>query len=658
MSSELLTSTDAQRTQTPQVEAPGTAPAAPSQSRRFPAVDGLRGLAVLSILLYHSNWSSRGIFGVDVFFAVSGFLITLILLRELHRTNRIRLGSFYARRIKRLLPGLLITLALVLALSWLISTSRELAANGERALSAILQIANWQQIASGDTYWDHTGPIQPLAHLWSLSITEQFYLIWPFILLATWWATRRSPLATAIVLGTLTLASAAVSPLLFDGTNAERLYLGTDSRAVGFLAGGTFAAIILLTENRQSGRHTVTARSGRRLGITAVSAALLLVIIAAAASASSYRDPWIYEYGLALVAVAASVFIATLCSPHNRLTKFFSFFVFQALGRVSYSIFLLHLPVYWMLQTIAPAITPLMLFGMGATLSWILAAFLHYGITEPIRLASWTPTRGIPVFILSLALVAGAAIGLPALREAQHTSLRVSATTEVPLGAAGGRPVVLTIGDSLGNDMAAALQEYGNGLFAVHDGAAGGCGLLRHTVRTEDGQQDDLARCDDWRSQHPQTIEDVQPDIVLLHTAWDALDFSIDGSWVGPGDPAYDAEYARTLADFAEIVTKAGPHAQIVVMGDRPTTGNVSDPARTEAFETLLQDFAAAHDNVHFADLGEFLCGDGGICATTDDNGLPLFQDDNVHYTRTGMEALAPWLTAELAQVLEARPEE
>lgn len=129
--------------------------AAASPSLRYTAVDGLRGVAIISVLLYHTNWFQDGLFGVDAFFVLSGFLVTLILIRELERRGRIALGRFYRRRAKRLLPGLLFTLAAVLVLAALFSPLRDAQTLKPQALSALLQYANWSQIANGSAYWEH-----------------------------------------------------------------------------------------------------------------------------------------------------------------------------------------------------------------------------------------------------------------------------------------------------------------------------------------------------------------------------------------------------------------------------------------------------------------------------------------------------------------------
>lgn len=631
-------------------------------SWKFDAIDGMRGLTVLSVLLYHTNWSGSGLFGVDLFFALSGFLISLIMLRELENTGRLDVVGFYRRRFKRLVPALLITLAGVLAVAWFVASAKDLERYGETSLFAVLQIANWHQIWTGGSYWDHTGAIQPLAHMWSLSITEQFYLFWPGLFIACWWMTRRVIGWLIVALATLTVAAASISPLLFDGTNSDRLYLGTDSRAVAFIAGALAASVVYWVKTRRRS-FAAPSRVGGAL-LTGISSTLLVIVLIASVSASSYHDDWIYEFGFALVAVVGSAFIATLCFPQNKLVKFFSFSVFRSLGKVSYTVFLLHLPIFWGLQLITPGIEPLTLFAVGTVLTWMLAAFVHYGITERMRTAPWKLTRGIPALVVSVAVVVAGSVLLPNQRLLQDQSTQTADADNsvvltpgeepvaVPEGRAGGRPVVLTVGDSLSNDIASALSDHGNDLFAINDGAAGGCGLLRSPqIRMEDGTAGDSKHCSDWRADWPNTLAAVQPDVIVMHTAWDALDQQIDGEWVKPGDVLYDTTYSQTLNEAAAIVEEFSPHSRIIVVNDRPTTGLIKDPDRTSAFDNLLTEFSGTKDNVDIADLASFLC-ETGECATTNDDGAALFLPDNVHFTPQGKSTIAPWLERQIVDSL------
>lgn len=622
----------------------------------FPAVDGMRGIAIASVLLFHTNWSPRGLFGVDVFFVVSGFLITLLLLRELHTRGSIRLGSFYKRRAKRLVPGLLITLGLTLLLVWQFGSLQQLESAATKALYSLLQIANWQQLSSNEAYWEATGQIQPLAHMWSLSLTEQFYIVWPLVMLTLWWMLQKSPLALMLGLVVLTAGSALVAPLLWDESNSDRLYLGTDARAVGFVAGAAAAAAVFWHLSRRHARSDASPSTLRRIAITGLSTSSLGVVLVASILTTSYHEPWLYQGGFALVAICAAVFTATLTSDANALTKFFSFSLFTAFGKVSYAVYLLHLPVFWLLQQLTPSIDPLLLFFVGGGLTWLLGAFMHYALTERMRLAHWKWTRGIPAVVIGTALVAGMGYYLPQARTAQAQSTAFDSTVQNALnltpGQAGGRPVVLTLGDSLAVDFAAVLTDHGTGAFAVHNGGVGGCGIMSpQQVRATSGYiWENQTQCGGWEQRYQQKIGDTQPDFIVVHATWDAADQLIDGTWMRPGDAEYNQRLLERLTQISTWAAELSPHTQILISNDRLTNGIITDPAQMNTYNALVAQFVGTSANAHLLDLNGGLCPDG-TCSSTDTAGNELFLDDNVHLSAAGMTALAPWLEQAIAGV-------
>ena len=221
--------------------------AAVRQGRRgfqhVPALDGVRALAVLSVMGYHAgvSWLPGGLLGVDVFFVLSGFLITSLLLSEYAKTERISLLSFWGRRARRLLPAMAILLAAMIAWATYLSPATSRGSLRVDSLSTMFYGANWRFITSGQGYFDHFGPQSPLLHTWSVAVEEQFYLVWPLLLLLVvrW---RRRGVFTLAFAGAI--ASAAwMWVLSVDGASTSRLYYGTDTRALPLLLGCTLAAL-------------------------------------------------------------------------------------------------------------------------------------------------------------------------------------------------------------------------------------------------------------------------------------------------------------------------------------------------------------------------------------------------------------------------------
>jgi len=224
-----------------------------------PALDGVRAVAIIAVLLYHGgvSWAQGGFLGVEAFFVLSGFLITSLLVSEWTEIQAIRLGRFWARRARRLLPALFCVIAAVGFYEALAGASRAVPDLLGDGLATLFYVGNWHQIWTGAGYFAQTARPSPLQHTWSLAIEEQFYLLWPLLLLGTLGLSNRGkpkrlvaqPLSAAapprlrpLLVFTLVgaLASAVEMGVLYHlGSPLERIwvYYGTDTRSQGLLSG-------------------------------------------------------------------------------------------------------------------------------------------------------------------------------------------------------------------------------------------------------------------------------------------------------------------------------------------------------------------------------------------------------------------------------------
>lgn len=610
----------------------------------FPAVDGLRGLAILSVLLYHTSWFSNGLFGVDVFMVLSGFLITLLLLREKYTTGRIRIGAFYVRRFKRLTPALVVTLLLTVAAAYVWGTLAEAKDLSWQALAALAQVANWALIRHGQAYWTGFGQVDALGHMWSLSITEQFYLVWPLLLAVLLWMTRRSTVAITMLLFVLLTASAAVAPLMYDGANSDALYLGTHVRAVGFVAGATGAAIVHAVHMRRARNGYVRPAPGEasgRIGAGTVVLTLLGLIalgalVAASLEAASYHEPWLYQGGIAGVAVVASILTACLCHDRGLLVRLFSFGPLVEIGKMSYAIYLIHLPMYWLLLKAVPTIRPYALLLVGGLFSWLFSLILHYVVTERVRQLRWRPLRAVPILAVGCAAVVFGAQELP----------RYYATQMKP----GGKPVVLTLGDSLADDFATALAKHGGGKFAVVDGGVPGCGVMA-SEKVEDATaivHPITASCRAWNRVWAQDIDGSSPSVIVVHLAWDATAQFVNGRWLTPCDEAYRQRYLHQLDLAASVWAESAPGVPVLMSNDRDRTG-AAPTVWGHCHNEIVKSFVVAHSpQVRMLDLAGELCPKGGRCQTETPGGKPMFKD-SVHFTEEGLNHIAPFLESSIS---------
>jgi Predicted acyltransferases len=315
-------------------------------------------VAVLGVLVYHLNrdWLPGGFLGVDIFFVLSGYLITMLLLNEHRETGRISLPTFWARRIRRLLPALLVLLVVMVIL---IDVGGDPLALGQARgdlLATLFYAANWHFITSGQTYFSQFLAVSPDRHTWSLAIEEQFYLVWP-ILVAVILARFRTR-ALGIVAVTVGVASALWMVAIFNPADPSRAYYGTDSRIFQILIG---AVLAISLAGPLKARVAIWGRRLAPVALLAIAAAYLLL----ADDNSIY-----YHGGAVVVALAAATLIAGLeaGSPIDRLL---SLRPLVLVGLASYGMYLWHFPIIiftnqWLGPTSTPAIA---LLAVGLTFS-------------------------------------------------------------------------------------------------------------------------------------------------------------------------------------------------------------------------------------------------------------------------------------------------
>ena len=237
-----------------------------SAPRRVAALDGLRGLAVVAVLLFHAGYLDGGFLGVDLFFVLSGYLITALLLSEWRTRGTIGLSRFWRSRARRLVPALLLACFVVVIGSWVFRTPGSLAGLRGDLLGTVTYTANWRFILQGTSYWTNLGPPSPLQHVWSLAIEEQFYLIWPLVVIGLL-RLRRNPRIILGVAVVLAAASSIAMALSYSPSTTSRAYFGTDTHAAPILLGAALAALFAV-------RGTFRTRTTRRVLESAAALAL------------------------------------------------------------------------------------------------------------------------------------------------------------------------------------------------------------------------------------------------------------------------------------------------------------------------------------------------------------------------------------------------
>ncbi|WP_022927423.1 acyltransferase family protein [Patulibacter americanus] len=365
---------------------PGTAPPRVGSKPHLPALDGLRGLAILGVLLFHTDHLPGGFLGVDLFFALSGYLITGLLLREVDRTGTVSLMAFWGRRVRRLFPALavmLVVVAVVVRLGASPPTVRATFADGPWVQ---LNLVNWHLLAESASYWDRFGEDRVFEHLWSVAVEEQFYLVWPVVLLCVVRVGAAVDRRVALVAGVGSVVSFALMVVLVDPADPTRVYTGTDTRAFSLLLGAAVATAPV---------RTAAARVAGRRGAGASMIALTLGMGVAWVLVEGATSSWLFQGGLFVHSAAAALLIG-LCvqAPGATMARAFSWRPLRGLGVVSYSLYLWHWPV---IALLSPQRTGLDGWGRTAAVFVVsigVAVLSKVLVEDPIRFrARWARGR-------------------------------------------------------------------------------------------------------------------------------------------------------------------------------------------------------------------------------------------------------------------------
>ncbi|MDM7892751.1 acyltransferase family protein [Curtobacterium caseinilyticum] len=686
-----------------------------SESTRWD-VQGLRAFAVLAVVLYHL-WPARlpgGFVGVDVFFVISGFLITGHLLREVVETGRIRLGSFWARRAKRLLPGAFLTIAAtgVAVLVWVPSAlwgqyAREL-------VTSTVYVQNWQLAADAVDYLAQGNQPSPYQHFWSLSVEEQFYIALPLVLLAALWVARRvrratSPVVTArVLLGAVVVLSLAWS-VVQTGSAAGVAYFSTATRAWEFALGGLAATLPL-------GRpRTTVARSVRVVGAW-VGVGMLLLSLVVITGSTPFPGA-----AAALPVVGATLVV--LLGAHSGLPVLGRLGPVAFVGRVSYAVYLWHWPLVVLL--------PIALrheLGLKDRLAVLVASLVLASLTtllveEPLRFSRWVQAlrpravalAGAVATVLVVALGASSLVALhvqqteaaafadrldsgdvrcfgaaarisspepcvnPALAEVRvpaaanavdDNSNRAAcwsndsdAFNVCTLGpATGWTKHLVAIGDSHNNVLVDTYERIAEEHHWRIDLAGHiSCYLTTAQQPAETAQQ--VADCDGWKQNALDWIR-AHPDLdglLVTHSTG-------NGRVVASGGRSADDTVVDGLVGAWEVAADAG--IPVVALRDNPTarpdvvacvgqmtgpTTNACDSSRGAAL-ALFDGSAEAvarmpAGTARLVDLTPYYCTDT-VCPAV--IGGVLVHRDATHLTNTFAVTLAPYLGAEIARALEA----
>ena len=378
-------------------------PAAPEVRLPYsPGLDGMRALAVMAVLLYHADlrWIPGGFLGVEVFFVVSGYLITALLLAEWRQRGSIDLKGFWMRRARRLLPALYVLLVVTLAFS-VIFLPGEVAGLRDDVLAALGYVTNWFLILGHESYFEAVGRPSLLQHLWSLAVEEQFYLVWPVVLavgLSFGASHLRSRRMLMVALFGAAASAVAMAVLFAPGVDPSRIYYGTDTRATGLLCGAALAFLRSPTEKLRPADKWALRRAigpGRFRGrwwratpvlTDALGVSALAVLVLFCLRLGEYQ-PFLYRGGLVAVGLATAALIAVVAHPRSwAVSHVLGSAPLRWLGVRSYGVYLWHWPVFMLTRPeldVPFGGLPLLALRIGVTI--VLADLSYRFVETPIR---------------------------------------------------------------------------------------------------------------------------------------------------------------------------------------------------------------------------------------------------------------------------------
>lgn len=649
----------------------------------LPGLDGLRGLAVVAVVCFHGNWAwmSGGWLGVSLFFTLSGFLITSLLLTERAATHSISLKAFWTRRFRRLLPAAWLTLAVVLAVVWWSGDAAQASTTRLDVVAALAQVANWRFLISGASYAALFRSPSPVLHFWSLAIEEQFYLLFPLLVAWVVVATRGILRLLTIVL-CLGLAASWSAPMLF-GLAHDRTYYGTDTRAGELLIGALLAVVIAHRPVRVKLVRSWSWRSSAvAIGTVALVAMAALWILVDETSSFVTRG------GLALHGVLAALVIVAAIVPSGPVRQLCSTPILRYFGRRSYGIYLFHWPLLVFLTAQRTGLSHLPRFLLAVALSVGLAELSARFVEQPFRqrrptssVSSLTAARLAPLVVvvlligsLTLSPEGRTAAGFDAntaAAELQRVRAESLADPNTPSDSAVTGPPVPTVapfGDSVALSLALVLagwEQQTHQIRGVDGDTQLGCGIVRGGKRKFLGVETIKPLCNEWPNRWATALDAAHPQVSVVATGqWETVDRLLPGDtkWRGLGDPVLDAATKSELLAATDVLSSRGGMvvwltlAQFGHSDDDEMNADEKrshDPARVDRLNEIIREVVTERPaTTRLVDLASWM--------------QPRIEDtvlrsDGAHYNWTSQDTVAvdfvgPAITAAFDDWWKARP--
>lgn len=505
----------------------------------------MRAIAIAAVLLFHGGfaWARGGFLGVSLFFTLSGFLVTSLLLAERRDTGRVRVGRFWERRARRLLPGALATIAVVVFLVPRVGDLGQRQDLRGDAVSAAGYVANWHFVAGEHSYGDLFQAPSPLLHYWSLAIEEQLYLLLPLIVVGALALGRGRLRVVGGSLVLLTAASIATSWLLAD--SVDRVYFGTDTRAAELLMGAVLAVLWA---------DPVRARTIGRLTAWLAPAAIAALVVMVHFAQTD--DRWLRTGGFAAIAALNAIVVAAAAGD-SFVARALSVAPLRALGRVSYAVYLVHWPVFVFVDAHRTDADGLRLFALRLAVTLAITLAWYHLVECPIRFGRRLVRRRSLVGAAALAtasiVVAATLTTVPAEPPSAVASpFIINTSTLEPTS----RVRIAVVGD--GAEMFSASLPGEAGLDVIRTIPTPGCPIVSAAAvrRGPRGEARSAARCSHWSDAWAPARRAAPDLLVIVQGRTDTFDHLDGTSWTSIERPersqATKQAYERVVASMRD----------------------------------------------------------------------------------------------------------
>ena len=650
-----------------------------------PSLDGIRAFSVIAVMLYHADiaWLPGGFLGVEVFFVVSGFLITSLLIEERESTRSIDLKQFWIRRARRLLPALVVMLSATAV--YVAFFAKDSAPDFRRdVLPSLGYFSNWWQIYAVDTPYFAASSLPVLRHLWSLAVEEQWYLIWPLLFTVVFGAKWMRPRISGALLITCSAAIMFAMALRFVQDNETRtnfLYLSTITRSSGLLLG---AAVAFTWRPWRKNSLPSWWRSSISDAFAITSIAVIGVLMATVHVA----DQRLYQGGLAATTVASAVIVAVVMRPNGLLVKkFFSQDLFVEIGRRSYGLYLWHWPIF----VVAHARDSSNRLAVALALTIIINEFVYQFVEIPTRhgaLGNWWHNRPqlsamhrrLPVFIAavvvaSLGITGAKVVGIEArdlsidtstanvifavpTTVASASSLPAASTTTTTIAKLPRRLVI--VGDSQAHSLAINKPSGIEKTFVVTDGSIDGCGIYDRGVGvggTNGNFRRNFANCVGFEKSWTKSATKAQADVALVVLgAWEVLDLKINSFTLVVNTPPADTMFRTQMKRGIDALRATGATVALLEVacmrpvdskgGPVPALPQRGDDTRTRHLNDLLREIAAPEDDGVF-----FVSGPKEWCSESEISTSLSYRWDGVHAYKPGAKLIFETIATSILQL-------